>query len=259
LTNIKNELIDSNFSGYQYLDAEQLIKHIIGLKRNNENCLLYLWYDICGIDGLNHRNEIENFKNIVEKDSINFHHITYQDAIKTLKEEFYYGNEKYIDYLTDRYICPMMSNSLCEFKQKTDSSLFVIVSLTENKRLKQALSEQNIIVPKSIEKLTITGKIKKEDFEYLGRKLMSNITTTLKEKMVYNQRTERWEQKQEKDIVFHKKTLIIRELDLGDAEIEDNIINERVFYKCNDSNISYRYEEDIDDSNSIIIPDSVMK
>lgn len=92
---------------FKYLDAAQLIKHILGLKKQlgkSGFTLLYLWYDVIGNDGLEHRKEIEKFAEIAKKDNIKFRHITYQEVIINLSEEFYVGNEVYINYLTDRYL-----------------------------------------------------------------------------------------------------------------------------------------------------------
>jgi len=49
---------------YHYLHPAQLIKHILGLKRQFGKGgfrLLYLWYDVLGQEGAVHRKEIENF------------------------------------------------------------------------------------------------------------------------------------------------------------------------------------------------------
>jgi len=92
---------------FQYLDAAQLIKHILGLKArypDNGFRLLYLWYDVMGNDGAEHRKEIEEFEKITKSDAIKFSHITYQEVIKTLSDEFYKDNESYCDYMTQRYI-----------------------------------------------------------------------------------------------------------------------------------------------------------
>lgn len=66
--------------------------------------LLYLWYDVIGQDGAEHRKEIEQFVEIAKRDNVKFSHITYQEAIMKLTQEFYVGNEKYCYYLTDRYL-----------------------------------------------------------------------------------------------------------------------------------------------------------
>lgn len=96
-----------NNNRFQYLDTAQLIKHILGLKNKYGKSgfrLLYLWYDVIGTDGYEHRKEIKQFSEIVLKDNIKFSHITYQEVIVKLSKEFYGGNEEYIDYLTDRYL-----------------------------------------------------------------------------------------------------------------------------------------------------------
>lgn len=100
-TNLENK--------YSHLDAAQLIKHILGLRtddkisKDKKITLLYLWYDIPGIEGYEHRQEIENFKEIAKADGIDFRHITYQKVIEYLKN---YENEHkdYIDYLVERYL-----------------------------------------------------------------------------------------------------------------------------------------------------------
>jgi hypothetical protein len=92
---------------FNHLHPAQLIKHILGLKKKYGKSgfrLLYLWYDVLGQDGCRHRAEIEEFAKISKKDNIKFHSISYQELITKLKKDYYNGNEKYIDYLTDRYL-----------------------------------------------------------------------------------------------------------------------------------------------------------
>ena len=92
---------------FQYLDAAQLIKHILGLKKSchKKNFhLLYLWYDVIGKDGVEHRKEIEQFAEIAKSDNVKFSHITYQEVIMKLSKDFYDGNENYLNYITDRYL-----------------------------------------------------------------------------------------------------------------------------------------------------------
>ena len=99
--------ISPNDNRFQYLDAAQLIKHILGLKRSCKKKyfrLFYLWYDVIGQDGAEHRKEIEQFAEIAKKDDVRFNHITYQEVIVDLAKEFYNGNESYCDYLTNRYL-----------------------------------------------------------------------------------------------------------------------------------------------------------
>ena len=111
LYELANEISSTN-DQFDYLDAAQLIKHVLGLMNDKEKnkkgkngfCLLYLWYDVIGEDGAKHRAEIEHFTKITKDDEINFKHITYQEIIIKLTEEFYTGNEEYCNFITDRYL-----------------------------------------------------------------------------------------------------------------------------------------------------------
>ena len=108
---------------FQYLDAAQLIKHILGLKNSCDKynsqikpglngrrlftrsfLLLYLWYDVVGKEGAEHRREIEQFAEIARRDNVKFNHVTYQEVIMKLSKEFYEGNGSYLNYITDRYL-----------------------------------------------------------------------------------------------------------------------------------------------------------
>jgi hypothetical protein len=100
------ESINSKEKTYNHLDAAQLIKHILGLKQKYGIgfYLLYLWYDVYGEEGVDHRDEIERFASIAKSDKINFSHRTHQEVIRRLRAEFYAGNKDYCDYLSDRYL-----------------------------------------------------------------------------------------------------------------------------------------------------------
>lgn len=105
-SDLKNltEKIYNKKSNFQYLDAAQLIKHILGLKNSKykENfTLLYLWYDVPGTEeSKEHQKEIEAFASIAKADGIDFRHITYQKVIDNLNklcpEECH---QDYINYL----------------------------------------------------------------------------------------------------------------------------------------------------------------
>lgn len=113
--------ISSYNQRFYYLDAARLITEIIALKKTYEEsnrftsrnpddtirrrfCLLYLWYDVLGEDGIRHKNEIEEFAKIAENDFINFREISIQKLITKLVRDFYKGNEAYCDYLAERYL-----------------------------------------------------------------------------------------------------------------------------------------------------------
>lgn len=92
---------------FRYLDAAQLLKHILGLKRSHGKQgfrLLYLWYDVLGEDGFSHLQEINRFAEIAAADGIRFCHVTVQQLIATIERDFRSGNEPYADYLADRYL-----------------------------------------------------------------------------------------------------------------------------------------------------------
>ena len=92
---------------YAYLHAAQLIKHILGLKAcaETENFkLLYLWYDVLGKEGADHREEVEDFTQIAKADGVRFHAMTYQELINILDRYYRDDHPEYIKYLTERYI-----------------------------------------------------------------------------------------------------------------------------------------------------------
>ena len=91
---------------YSYLDAAQLIKHILGLKAcvgTKGFKLLYLWYDVLGTEGAIHRAEVEDFTKIAKSDGIHFLSMTYQELINILDKRYRTEHSEYIKYLTERY------------------------------------------------------------------------------------------------------------------------------------------------------------
>lgn len=92
---------------FKHLHPAQLIKHILGLKNKYGKRafrLLYLWYDVHGEESFRHRKEIERFSEIVKEDGIKFSAISYQKLISNLAKDYYDGNEKYFNYITNRYL-----------------------------------------------------------------------------------------------------------------------------------------------------------
>lgn len=98
---------------FEYLDAAQLITHILGLTTGRSTGarnprrkfkLLYLWYDTWGEAGAGHRKEIGCFAEIAKSDGVDFRHITCQEVLMRLANNSYAGHENYIDYLTERYL-----------------------------------------------------------------------------------------------------------------------------------------------------------
>ena len=98
--------ISSNDEHYSFLHAAQLIKHILGLRNSlgNKNFkLLYLWYDVLGREGSNHRAEVNDFTEIAQSDGIKFHAMTYQELIVILDRYYRDDHTDYIKYITERY------------------------------------------------------------------------------------------------------------------------------------------------------------
>jgi len=91
-------------TSFTYLDAPQLLKHILGLAtkfgpRGFE--LVYLWYDRPSAEAERHRQEIKDFKEQVG-DDVYFRDMTYQDVFNIIKRSLD-ANKRYISYITERY------------------------------------------------------------------------------------------------------------------------------------------------------------
>ena len=92
---------------FEHLHPAQLVKHILGLKRQFGRAgfrLLYLWYDVLGGQGKRHRDEVSKFTEVTKTDGINFHSLTYQELIINLEKNLRKEHPDYIRYLTERYL-----------------------------------------------------------------------------------------------------------------------------------------------------------
>ena len=92
---------------FTYLQASQLIKHILGLKRSfgkNRFRLLYLWYDVLGKEGAIHRQEIEEFSRLTNADGVYFRAMSFQELILVLSNTYRHAHVQYIRYLSERYL-----------------------------------------------------------------------------------------------------------------------------------------------------------
>jgi len=91
---------------FEHLHPAQLVKHILGLKRQFGKAgfrLLYLWYDVLGSQGKQHRDEVSRFTEVTKTDGIKFHSLTYQELIVNL-EIIRKEHPDYIRYLSERYL-----------------------------------------------------------------------------------------------------------------------------------------------------------
>jgi hypothetical protein len=89
---------------FEHLHPAQLIKHILGLKRQFGKAgfrLLYLWYDVLGGQGKRHRDEVSKFTEVTKTDGIKFHSLSYQELIVNLANKLRPEHPDYIRYLTD--------------------------------------------------------------------------------------------------------------------------------------------------------------
>jgi hypothetical protein len=89
---------------YLHLDAQQLLKHALGLANavGDRYALWYVWYDVGGEDGERHRREIAEFSGCVDA-SLRFRATSYQDMIGRLADECGPPYNEYISYLRQRY------------------------------------------------------------------------------------------------------------------------------------------------------------
>jgi hypothetical protein len=96
-------------TSFSYLDAPQLLKHILGLKSYQEENpfhLVYLWYEIPSKEAEIHRAEVKEFIKYLE-DEVSFSEMTYQELFGILNS----GNpvdRHYLDYLSGRYFSPLI-------------------------------------------------------------------------------------------------------------------------------------------------------
>jgi hypothetical protein len=91
-------------TSFTYLDAPQLLKHMLGLATAFGPTgfdFLYLWYEVSSLEAKNHHEELEEFKKYI-RDEVRFHDMTYQQLFEAIRE--YRGvGEDYISYLAERY------------------------------------------------------------------------------------------------------------------------------------------------------------
>ena len=101
---LAENLLDEN---YKYLDAAQLLKHMLGLANANKRQwkLLYLWFDPGGSAGKEHQNEIDRFINAVNGDGEKVRAMTYQSLFNRLSKKLNAQHEhaNYKNYLEKRY------------------------------------------------------------------------------------------------------------------------------------------------------------
>lgn len=91
-------------TSFDYLDAPQLLKHILGLTKvfgASGFSLLYLWYEIPSPEAGSHRTELNEFMNLIGQE-VEFRQMTHQELFQAIRE-CHGVSEGYIHYVTERY------------------------------------------------------------------------------------------------------------------------------------------------------------
>ncbi len=89
---------------FQYLNAAQLLKHILGLAQTSIGpfTLLYIWYDVRSEEAKQHENEIRQFAEAVRTE-LDFRTITYQKLFQVVERSVATHHPSYCNYLRERY------------------------------------------------------------------------------------------------------------------------------------------------------------
>lgn len=100
------EAVSPDNTRFVALDAPQLIKHVLGLKRaygKRGFRLLYLWYEMPGRQSVRHADELAEFASYLERDGVTFQSLTYQEVIVSLARHQRVDHQAFVDYLAERY------------------------------------------------------------------------------------------------------------------------------------------------------------
>lgn len=98
------ERIQSGDVAFRWLNAEQLLKHALGLANSGTQWMLwYVWFRPDGAEGDAHAVEAETFSRLVHEDGIGFRSVTYQDLFRRLRETCGSEHSEYLRYLGGRY------------------------------------------------------------------------------------------------------------------------------------------------------------
>lgn len=90
---------------YRWLNAPQLLKHILGLHKTAPNgwSLIYLWYKVPGVEGDAHAAEAADFAAVALADGIDFRTLSYQCLHRRLQDGGSAQDRDYLSYLGERY------------------------------------------------------------------------------------------------------------------------------------------------------------
>lgn len=106
------EAIQQGDISFRWLNAEQLLKHALGLANSGGHLALwYAWFDPGSPEGREHAGEADTFAELVREDGIGFRSITYQHLFERLRETCGSEHEEYMRYLGGRYFSVPASGS----------------------------------------------------------------------------------------------------------------------------------------------------
>lgn len=89
---------------FEYLDAPQLLKHLLGLgKQSKAWQLLYLWFDPQSDSAKEHRTEIARFAELLGEDARHFRNVSYSQVFARMQNEIGENHREYVSYLKGRY------------------------------------------------------------------------------------------------------------------------------------------------------------
>jgi hypothetical protein len=94
---------------WEFLDAAQLLKHLLGLASETPEkgtILLYLWYDAATDEAARHQREITRFAEAVAGDPVAFRAVSYQDVFSKLERTLAEPQAGWLSYLSSRYFSP---------------------------------------------------------------------------------------------------------------------------------------------------------
>jgi len=89
---------------FEYLDVAQLLKHMLGLARRASTWrLCCLWYQIDGVVGEQHANELAEFSRRLGQDTRRFISLTYQELFARITVAIPPEHDAWVSYLRKRY------------------------------------------------------------------------------------------------------------------------------------------------------------
>ena len=104
----------NGYVSFDFLGAAQLLKHLLGLSRNQQSNssswqLCYLWFDAADADAKKHEIEVNEFTKLAGLTSSQFQSLTYQELFNRISHLVGSEHSSYISYLRERYFAPSAS------------------------------------------------------------------------------------------------------------------------------------------------------